>query len=58
MLDTGITPHSDLNANILPGYDFIEDPEVSVDGDGRERDFDTPGELSELGDVDLGDSAP
>ncbi|WP_115686330.1 molybdenum cofactor guanylyltransferase [Corynebacterium senegalense] len=29
-----------------------------VDGDGRERDFDTPGELSELGDVDLGDSAP
>ncbi|SDX05522.1 S8 family serine peptidase [Lysobacter enzymogenes] len=44
VLDTGITPHSDLNANILPGYDFIDDPEVSVDGDGRDADPNDPGD--------------
>ncbi len=44
VLDTGITPHSDLDANILPGYDFIADPEVSVDGDGRDADPNDPGD--------------
>jgi serine protease len=38
VVDTGITPHSDLNANVLPGYDFITDPWVSRDGDGRDAD--------------------
>ncbi|MEL1266144.1 S8 family peptidase [Pseudoxanthomonas putridarboris] len=36
VVDTGITPHSDLDANILPGYDFISDTFVSRDGDGRD----------------------
>ena len=36
VLDTGITPHSDLDANILPGYDFISDTFVSRDGDARD----------------------
>ena len=36
VLDTGITAHSDLDANILPGYDFISDTFVSRDGDGRD----------------------
>ena len=36
VLDTGITSHSDLNANVLPGYDFIADTFVSRDGDGRD----------------------
>jgi len=36
VLDTGITTHSDLDANILPGYDFISDTFVSRDGDGRD----------------------
>jgi serine protease len=36
VLDTGITPHSDLDANILPGYDFISDTFVSRDGDLRD----------------------
>ncbi|WP_190285645.1 S8 family peptidase [Montanilutibacter psychrotolerans] len=44
VLDTGITPHSDLNGNIVPGYDFINDPEVSVDGDGRDADANDPGD--------------
>jgi len=44
VLDTGITNHSDLNANILPGYDFIVDTAVSVDGNGRDSDASDPGD--------------
>jgi serine protease len=29
VLDTGVTPHPDLDANLLPGYDFISDAFVS-----------------------------
>ncbi len=36
VIDTGITSHADLNANLLPGYDFISDTFVSRDGDGRD----------------------
>jgi subtilisin family serine protease len=38
VIDTGITTHSDLAANIVPGYDFISDPGISNDGDGRDAD--------------------
>lgn len=44
VIDTGITNHSDLNANILPGYDFISDTTVSNDGDGRDSDPSDPGD--------------
>ncbi|PZO08472.1 MAG: peptidase S8 [Lysobacteraceae bacterium] len=44
VIDTGITVHSDLNANQVPGYDFIFDPAVSVDGDGRDADPNDPGD--------------
>ncbi|MGH8032617.1 MAG: S8 family peptidase [Luteimonas sp.] len=46
VLDTGITSHSDLNANILPGYDFIIDTAVSVDGNGRDSNPNDPGDAS------------
>jgi serine protease len=38
VIDTGITPHSDLNANIVAGYDFIADATRSRDNDGGVRD--------------------
>lgn len=44
VLDTGITNHSDLNANVLAGYDFISDTFVSRDGDGRDSDASDPGD--------------
>ncbi|WP_140723725.1 S8 family peptidase [Pseudomonas sp. Hp2] len=44
VIDTGITSHPDLNANILPGYDFISDTFVSRDGDGRDSDPSDPGD--------------
>lgn len=34
VLDTGIFPHPDLNANVIAGYDFISDPVNAGDGDG------------------------
>ena len=36
VVDTGITTHSDLSANILPGYDFISSSTAARDGNGRD----------------------
>ncbi len=36
VIDTGITPHSDLAGQTIGGYDFISDTTVSVDGNGRD----------------------
>ena len=44
VLDTGITSHTDLNANVLPGYDFIIDTAVSNDGNGRDSNASDPGD--------------
>ena len=49
VLDTGITTHSDLSANILPGYDFIIDTAVSNDGDGRDSNPADPGDWTTAG---------
>jgi len=46
VLDTGITNHSDLNANVLPGYDFISTASVGGDGNGRDADASDPGDYS------------
>ena len=44
VLDTGITNHSDLDGNMIAGYDFISDTFVSRDGDGRDNDPSDPGD--------------
>lgn len=44
VLDTGYTDHSDLVANILPGYDFISSKTVAGDGGGRDADAHDPGD--------------
>ena len=36
VIDTGITSHPDLNANVLPGYDFISDAARARDNNGRD----------------------
>jgi serine protease len=38
VIDTGIASHTDLNANVLPGYDMIASASVANDGDGRDAD--------------------
>jgi serine protease len=57
VLDTGITNHSDLNANILPGYDFIGDTSVSNDGNGRDSDPSDPGDWTTAGQCGTGSQA-
>ena len=46
VLDTGIVSHSDLDANRLPGYDFIANVSVAGDGNGRDSDPSDPGDFS------------
>jgi serine protease len=45
----GITPHPDLAANLLPGYDFISDPSIAIDGDGRDASPLDPGDFAPAG---------
>jgi len=49
LIDTGITAHSDLNANVIAGYDMIADPTASGDGDGRDPDPSDPGDYRAAG---------
>lgn len=45
VLDTGHVDHADLDANLVPGYDFIIDTQVAGDGDGRDADAHDPGDF-------------
>lgn len=38
VVDTGYLPHPDLASRIVPGYDFITDPSIANDGNGRDAD--------------------
>jgi serine protease len=38
VVDTGITTHSDLSANVITGYDFISDSSNAGDGNGWDSD--------------------
>lgn len=50
VIDTGITPHSDLDANVLlPGYDFISDATNARDGNGRDANANDEGDWIEAG---------
>ncbi len=44
VVDTGVvTSLPDLQANMLPGYDFVADLDTAADGDGRDNDPTDPG---------------
>lgn len=49
VLDTGVRPHADLAANLLPGYDFIADTDRAGDGGGRDSDARDPGDFVAAG---------
>ncbi|MBK9495277.1 MAG: S8 family serine peptidase [Xanthomonadales bacterium] len=46
VLDTGITNHSDLNANVVAGYDFISSSTTAGDGNGRDSNPNDEGDYS------------
>ncbi|MBT2552787.1 S8 family serine peptidase [Arthrobacter sp. ISL-5] len=49
VVDTGITSHIDLNANVLPGYDMIADPDNARDGNGRDANPRDEGDWTDIG---------
>lgn len=57
VIDTGITTHSDLGANILAGYDFISDAAMARDGNGRDSNANDQGDWSASGECGTGSSA-
>ncbi|MBC8208531.1 MAG: S8 family serine peptidase [Desulfobulbaceae bacterium] len=47
VVDTGvILTHPDLQGQLVPGYDFISDPSMALDGDGIDSNPDDPGDQS------------
>jgi serine protease len=46
VLDTGITAHPDLDANVVAGYDFISDLDVAGDGNLRDSNPADPGDFT------------
>ena len=50
VLDTGVTPHPELDGQLLPGYDFIADAGAARDGDGRDANPTDEGDWTDPGD--------
>lgn len=57
VIDTGVRPHADLAANLLPGYDFITDKVVANDGSARDTDPADPGDWRTAGECGTGSVA-
>ena len=57
VVDTGYRPHADVAANIVGGYDFINDTAVSNDGNGRDSDAKDPGDWVAAGECGSGSPA-
>ena len=57
VLDTGITTHSDLAANLVPGYDFVSSAANARDGDGRDPNPADQGDWSAAGECYSGSPA-
>jgi serine protease len=57
IIDTGVRPHADLAAQLLPGYDFVNDTKMSADGNGRDADASDPGDFTTAGQCASGSSA-
>ena len=49
VLDTGITSHGDLNSKVVPGRDFINDTDLSRDGNLRDANPQDEGDWSGAG---------
>ena len=48
VVDTGLEmahPDIDGSPNVAPGYDFVSDPRMGNDGDGRDNDPNDPGDI-------------
>jgi len=57
VIDTGVRPHADFAAKLLPGYDFITSSSIAGDGGGREADAYDPGDYTAAGQCGSGTPA-
>ncbi|WP_458108831.1 S8 family serine peptidase [Arthrobacter sp. R3-55] len=57
VVDSGITRHEDLDANVVPGYDMISYAEDGRDGDGRDSDPTDQGDWEPAGVCEVGSPA-
>jgi len=57
VIDTGVRPHADFAAKLLPGYDFITSSSIAGDGSGREADAYDPGDYTTAGQCGSGTPA-
>ena len=58
VIDTGIVPHPDLDARILPGYDFVSNSANARDGNGRDSNPNDEGDwVATAGECGLGSRA-
>ncbi|WP_395398568.1 S8 family serine peptidase [Arthrobacter sp. UC242_113] len=57
VIDTGITSHPDLDANMLHGYDMISNPDEARDDDGRDPDATDMGDATDIGQCADGSAA-
>jgi serine protease len=57
VVDTGITSHSELDGNVLPGYDMLSNPEWARDGNGRDANPQDQGDWTGAGECGAGTAA-
>lgn len=57
VVDSGVRPHADLAAQLLPGYDFVTDLKMAGDGNGRDADATDPGDFTAAGQCGSGVAA-
>ena len=57
VIDSGIASHSDLNPNVVAGYDMVSNPVESRDGNGRDADPSDPGNYKVSGSCGTSSSA-
>lgn len=55
VVDTGSTPHPDLDARTVAGYDFISSAETARDDNGRDDNPNDEGDWAEAGDCGPGE---
>lgn len=57
VVDTGVVPHPEFSARLLPGYDFISTSANANDGDGRDANAADPGDWATAGLCGAGEKA-
>ncbi|MET3165381.1 UNVERIFIED_ORG: subtilisin family serine protease [Arthrobacter sp. UYEF10] len=57
VVDTGILPHSELNADVLPDYDMMSRASEARDGNGRDADPTDEGDWVSAGQCTGGEPA-